>query len=284
MDVKELLESKSLNYMESGRDFLIRCINPDHEDKNPSLRVDKVTGVFNCLSCGFSGNVFSHYNEKVDVLGVKRERLKLLIDKKLRSSVGLNIPADAIYINNKWRNVSADTMRKFSAFSCNSIKELANRTVFPIRNMSGNIVAFCGRQEGATGFTKYMFYPAGQSLPLFPVVKPINGRIVLVEGIYDMLNLHDKGITNAVCAFGVNKVTSEKVNILKMQGVIGVDIMFDSDEAGQNSAKQLQKDLEETHELSTRIISLEGRKDPGDLTAEEVISIKENLYGSSCSN
>ena len=93
----------------------------------------------------------------------------------------------------------------------------------------------------------------------------------------DMMNLHDKGLTNAVCAFGVNKVNEEKINILKIQGVSAIDIFFDNDDAGQIAAEKL-KELLERHELPSRNITMNGVKDPGELTASKVIKIKETLY------
>jgi len=60
MDVIELLNKQKLVYTLSGQDFQIKCLNPDHDDRNPSLRVDKVTGVMHCFSCGFRSNIFTH--------------------------------------------------------------------------------------------------------------------------------------------------------------------------------------------------------------------------------
>ncbi|WP_459625862.1 CHC2 zinc finger domain-containing protein, partial [Enterobacter hormaechei] len=51
--ITELLDLKGIEYRDTGGDILIRCLNPDHEDAHPSLRVDPDSGVFHCLSCGF---------------------------------------------------------------------------------------------------------------------------------------------------------------------------------------------------------------------------------------
>jgi DNA primase len=276
MIVDELLTAQGIEFRPSGKDYLIRCLNPDHEDRNPSLRIDKTTGIFNCLSCGYSGNLFNHFGEKPDWLQIRRERLKSMISDKLVETSGLSIPDNAIAFNQDWRGISANTFRKFEAFQ-HSNSEFIGRVVFPIRSITGKIIAFCGRHQGQVD-PKYLFHPAGAKLPLFPVVKPIQGRIVLVEGVMDMLNLHDKGLTNAVCAFGVNKVTVDKINILKIQGVSGIDIYFDNDEAGQNGSAKL-KDLLEHNEVSSRNIIFGKVKDPGELTALQVIKLKETLYG-----
>lgn len=277
MTVDELLNSKQIDFRSSGKDFLIRCLNPEHEDRNPSLRIDKTTGIFNCLSCGYKGNLFEYFQEKANVLHIRRQRLMEAISKKLLETTGYSIPENAVPFEEDWRNISKETFIKFGAFQHNN-PEYIGRVVIPVIDITGKIVAFCGRHQGQVD-PKYLFHPAESKLPLFPIVKPVKGNIILVEGIMDMLNLHDKGITNAVCAFGVNKVNEEKLNILKIQGVTGVDICFDSDDAGQNAAKRLE-DFLQSRDIITRRVNLGSNKDPGEMTALQVIKLREELYGS----
>jgi hypothetical protein len=40
--ILELLQKNGLGYSVSGRDYLIKCLNPEHEDNNPSFRIDRV--------------------------------------------------------------------------------------------------------------------------------------------------------------------------------------------------------------------------------------------------
>lgn len=281
MTVEELLVSKEIKYRPSGRDFLIRCLNPSHEDRNPSLRIDKTTGIFNCLSCGFSGNLFNHFGESPNWLQIRRNKLKDAITNKLLDASGFSIPEDAVMFDSEYRNISAETFKKFQAFQHHR-QEFAGRLVIPVRGISGKIVAFCGRHM-SNGDPKYLFHPGGAKLPLFPTVKPIQGSIVLVEGIFDMLNLHDKGLDNAVCAFGVNKMDVDKINILKIQGVSHVNIFFDQDEAGENGAIKT-KELIEKHDMTCKVVRWNAVKDPGELTASRVIRLKEMLYGGSQSS
>lgn len=276
MVVEEVLKSRGIEFRPSGKDYVIRCLNPDHEDRNPSLRIDKTTGIFNCLSCGFKGNLFDFFGEKANWLQLRREKLKSIISEKLVETTGYNVPENAVPFDTDWRGISGDTFRKFGAFQ-HSNPEFIGRVVIPVTNITGKIIAFCGRHQGNVD-PKYLFHPAGAKLPLFPIVKPIQGKIILVEGIMDMINLHDKGLTNAVCAFGVNKVTVDKINILKIQGISGIDIFFDNDEAGQTASTKL-KELLENNEIVTRNITYGKIKDPGELTALQVIKLKETLYG-----
>jgi DNA primase len=274
MTVDELLTKESIYFRSSGKDHVVCCLSPDHEDRNPSMRIDKITGVFNCMSCGFSGNIFEHFGGKPNWLGIQRERFKSLVQNKLKETVGLEIPENATPFDQEWRGISKETFRKFRAFQH---PDYVNRVVFPITDMSGKIRVFCGR-DLANNTPKYMFYPAETHIPLFPMVKPHNGDIILVEGIFDMLNLHDKGLTNVCCMFGVNKGSIDKLKLLKVQNISSVTLMLDSDEAGQRGAERLKAELESL-QVSVNNFVLQTVKDPGELTASKVIKLKENLYG-----
>lgn len=289
MTPEELLTQKKISYLPRGGDLEVRCLNPNHEDRNPSMKIDKITGVFNCLSCGFRGNIHHHFGQKANYLMMKRQLLKAKIGEKLAENIGLEIPENAVEYNGDWRNIKPETYAKFEAFQHND-KQHIGRVVFPIRSISGKIVGFNGRHMTMNHSPKYLITPAGAKLPLFPASPAkYDGRIILVEGIFDMLNLHDKGLDNAVCTFGTLKLLGkhqgaarEKLALYKVQGVTGIDIFFDSDEAGQHAAEQV-KDLCESVELDTRNITY-GNKDPGELTASQVLKLKGSLYGDSSPN
>ena len=89
------------------------------------------------------------------------------------------------------------------------------RIVFPVRDITGKVVAFNGRHMTMTERPKYLIYPPQAVLPLYPSnVTPVKSRAILVEGIFDMINLHDKGLDNAICCFGTNNVDKDKLSNL----------------------------------------------------------------------
>ena len=279
MEVEQLLERKKIYYVPAGKDLKVSCLNPDHDDKDPSMRIDRITGIFNCFSCGFKGNLFSFFEEKANFLQQKRHSLKEKLQQKLAENVGLEMPKNAVMFARTWRGISAETFQKFDAFEHNDA-DYIGRLVFPIRTISGKIVGFNGRAMTPEKQPKYLIKHANSKLPLFPAnVTPIQGRIILVEGIFDMLNLHDKGLTNTVCAFGTQKLTKDKLTLLKVRGVGGVDILFDNDEAGEKATEKAIE-LIEAVELTSRTVRLPTSvNDAGELTAQQVIRLKEALYG-----
>jgi DNA primase len=65
VDVLKILDDLGIEYKPSGsKDVKIRCINPNHEDKTPSLSIDKELGIFQCWSCHIKGNIFTIVNIK----------------------------------------------------------------------------------------------------------------------------------------------------------------------------------------------------------------------------
>lgn len=274
MKVEELLTKKDIPFHQKGKDLIVKCLNPEHDDSNPSMRIDQVTGIFNCFSCEYKGNVFFLYGEKVNQLQLRRDLLKRSIAQKRSESVGLELPRGYEPYSGDWRGIKPETYTKFEAFQHHNT-DFIGRIVFPIRGVSGNIVAFNGRHTSNT-LPKYKISPVGAKLPLYPKVNARDGKIILVEGIYDMVNLHDKGLTNAVCSFGTKNVSEEKLQILKMQGVEGVDIFFDGDDAGQKASKIIA-DMCEKVGLTTRNVHLNGT-DPGELSETSVIKLMRKLY------
>ena len=274
MNVEELLQSRGISYIPKGKDFVVRCLNPDHDDKNPSMRIDQIDGRFNCFACEFKGNLFSLYGEKFGGLQVKRDMVTKKIREKRAESIGLTFPTNYMPYVGNWRNISPKTYAKFEAFE-HTGKDFASRINFPIRDISGKIVAFQGRHTGGDT-PKYLFTPPGASLPLFPQVSPRQGDIILVEGIFDMLNLHDKGIQNAVCCFGTNNINEDKLAILSMQGVSRITVFFDGDEAGQKAAINV-KVMSEKIGFRVRNVELENL-DPGALTETQIRKMESKLY------
>ena len=272
--VEQILNEKNIYFRPSGKDFLIKCLNPDHDDSNPSMRVDRVLGIYHCFSCGFRGNLFKFYKVETSEAGIRREKLKRIMNNMRSSGVGLSMPEGYYPFNRDWRGIKAETYNKFNAFY-HIAPNFSGRVNFPIRSPSGRIVAFQGRDESNTLSHKYMFTPSGVKLPLFPMAAPIQGRVILVEGIFDMLNLYDKGLENAICCFGASNFSEEKLELLKISGVVGIDIVFDADEAGKIGAEKIKKIA---GDFPSRVITLKSG-DPGSLSEKQVLSLRKRLYG-----
>jgi DNA primase len=264
----------------SGRDYLIKCLNPEHPDSNPSFRIDRISGIAHCFSCGFKTNIFKYYGVFSNPIPIKIAKLKEKLHDLKTWAVGLELPAGAAPYTKTFRGISLQTLKHFEAFYTHSVEKLADRIIFPIKDITGKTVVYVGRHTLSNGNPRYLNYPSKVQLPVFPPQVPAGHKsLVLVEGIFDMLNLYDKGLKNVTCTFGTNTLQADtKLKLLpfKAQGVSHIYILFDGDDAGRKAAEILKPIIEES-EFIVEIIKLPNDTDPGDLDPIDVQSISEYI-------
>lgn len=281
MTPEEILIEQGIAYHTKGKSHIISCLNPQHEDEHPSMHVDKTTGLAHCFSCGKNINIFNKFNKVVNTLTIKQQSILSII-----ANIGINkldMPKDATDIILPFRDISVETFKHFNVFT--SISHFNGRIVLPIKNFKNDIIAFIGRYQYSQLDPKYLVYPKEHKLPLFPSAVDIDSSsIILVEGMFDLLNLYDKGITNVVTSFGLikpnrkdkfNNKLHERFMPYKMSGVNKIYIMYDNDKYGKKASDALEEALEDF--ISVSIIKLDNNKDPGDLTQEQVDNLKYKL-------
>ena len=161
-----------------------------------------------------------------------------------------------------------------------------NRIMFPIRNTSGNIIAFGGRALSKDDNAKYinspesgLFYKSSELYGLFESKQYINkvDQIIVVEGYTDVIALHQNGIKNAVAALGtaftkfhINKLLRYSKNIV---------FCFDGDLAGQKAAwKALDNCLSEIRDgVNIGFSFIANGKDPDELCNENISMFKDTI-------
>jgi DNA primase len=278
--VLDILNKNSLAFSVSGRDYLIKCLNPEHEDSNPSFRVDRVSGIAHCFSCGFKTNIFKFYGIFTNPVPLKIATLKQKLAELKNFGLDLELPAGYTPYTKQFRGISPQTLKYFGAFYTNQVEKLQDRIIFPIKDITGRTVVYVGRHTLSNGNPRYLNYPSGVQIPVFPSHLPSGYKsMVIVEGIFDMLNLYDKGLHNVICAFGTNTLqnsTKEKMLPFKAQGITHVYLMFDGDEAGRK-ASELLKPLIEDCGFIVEQITLPDDMDPGELSQEDVDSTAEYI-------
>jgi len=276
--VAELLASRNIQYQLSGNDYVIKCLNPEHEDNNPSCRVDRFSGKCHCFSCGFKTNIFKFFNVVNNRLPGEIQKLKEKLEVLKAATTGLEYPEGSVPFSKPFRGIRAKTLKHFNTFYNNKVPALTDRIIFPITDISGKIRVFVARHMHSNSNPKYINYPKHVEIPLFPPTVPLHtDYAILVEGIFDFLNLYDKGLENCICVFGTNtlqKNTSMKLLPLKAQGVSKIFILFDGDKAGRAAASFL-KPLIEAEGFEVEVLDLPNDVDPGELSEEDVLSIKE---------
>ncbi len=146
----------------------------------------------------------------------------------------------------------------------------AGRLIFPIFDRNGQAVAFGGRILGE-GEPKYLnspelaHYHKRETLYAFNFAKNSIHRqktAILCEGYMDVIAYHQCGIDIAVAPLGTS-LTEQQLKIL--QGFCETILLsFDSDGAGQKATKRAILMCRQFN-LTTKIIRLEGGKDPAEI-------------------
>ena len=140
-----------------------------------------------------------------------------------------------------------------------------NRIMFPIIDVSGNIVAFGGRvmDNSEPKYLNTSDTPAfKKSKNLFALNYAKNhceNTMILCEGYMDVISLHAAGFENAVATLGT-AITSEQARIFSRY-TKKVVISYDSDQAGQRAADKAFNLLQEVG-VDVKILKMEGAKDP----------------------
>ncbi|HNY51413.1 MAG TPA: DNA primase [Smithella sp.] len=163
------------------------------------------------------------------------------------------------------------------------------RLIFPIENVSGDIIAFGGRILGK-GEPKYLnspespVYIKGRNLYGLNKAKEEirkKGFVLIVEGYFDLISLWNAGIGNVVATLGT-ALTREHLELLRRY-TIDVVALFDPDEAGK---KALDRSLELflSAGMKARALILPGQYDPDDYVRkfgkekmEELITLAQPL-------
>ena len=140
-----------------------------------------------------------------------------------------------------------------------------NRVMFPIIDVSGNVIAFGGRVMDDSKPK----YKNSSDTPVFKKLRNLfalnfarhtcQESLILCEGYMDVIALHAVGITNAVATLGT-AITSEQARVMARY-TKRVIISYDSDEAGKKAAGRAMKLLEEVG-LDVSVLSVPGAKDP----------------------
>jgi len=152
-----------------------------------------------------------------------------------------------------------------------------NRIVFPIFNAQNQAIGFGGRVMD-DALPKYLNSP---ETPVYTKSRSLyglntarqkcreTGTVYVVEGYFDLLSMHQVGITNTVATLGTS-LTADHVRILR--GFVGEGgsavLVYDSDQAGIKAA-QRSVAVFQKGDLEARILVLPEGHDPDSFIVEQ---------------
>lgn len=241
---------------------------PFHDDKTPSLKIYPETNSYHCFGCGATGDVIQFIQDKENLS--KHEALKkatalvgTTIDvRKASSKVSHSIPNPfGLDLEGAFLKMQKNLHRSKRAvsylesrgiydtklnqgFNGQHYKALQNCIVYPLKDVSGDIVSFYGRSITSKG--KHYYLPNRTGLyPSYPSAETI--RLILTESIIDATTLLRYTDYKVLALYGTNGLTAEHTEALSQLPNLQEIILFlDGDDAG---LKAIEKYAEQLHQL-----------------------------------
>ena len=154
-----------------------------------------------------------------------------------------------------------------------------NRIMLPIFDLQGRVIGFAGRALGEEQ-PKYLNSPETELFNKGQVVYGLNfardaiakaDQVLVVEGYFDVIALHQAGVAYAVAAMGTALTPHQVKTLLRYTQSKRLILNFDADRAGLNAANRAIEAVEEQArrgEIELRILTLPEGKDADEFLRE----------------
>ena len=166
------------------------------------------------------------------------------------------VTEDYDYYENLKKDFDEETIKNTGLFYFDEkkkkyISRFRNRIIFPINNISGNVIGFGGRiVDDNKNLAKYInspetpFFKKGSNLYNLDKARKLSNKledVYLVEGYMDVIGLSKNGIENTVANLGT-ALTNKQIQILN-QFYNHIIICFDGDQSGYKAAVRAAENI-----------------------------------------
>jgi 5S rRNA maturation endonuclease (ribonuclease M5) len=295
-DIRSILESIGYSLRDDGPFYRARPLYRD-SDNPTSLRINKDTGSFVDFSTGDKGSLAKlislttgeETKEVAKMLGDNFYENLFEVIKKPRLKFSRPLSWDDVghcindYSYFKKRGISEATQQEFGVKKCLSGK-MAGRYVVPVYNEDGIIISFSGRTWFDNNPTKWKIlgpktdcvFPSHLNLSHIKETK----KVILVEGISDILYLWDRGIKNCICLFGTQinpKIKSFLMSLDLESIIITTNNEPDNNSIGNIAAETVYNKLSKFFSKKKLKIELPPQKDFAVCSDEEIKQWYNNI-------
>src|SRR3989344_9364198 len=250
---KEYLTRKGIEFRESGKELITRCVfndcDSDSRGTEAHLYFDTETGQYDCKKCGEKGNLVTlakHFGDGIQdivlnpITPTKNPRKSPNFDEALVEACRLALP---VHIR-KYLNARGITDAVTDAYKLGWGKFYGkNWITIPIKDIYGAFRFFKLRQDPNAGNDK-ITYPKGVEAQIYgwEMLTNANHTLIICEGELDRLALLSKNIPAITSTHGAMTFKQEWCEKVAKGGKIF--ICFDNDEAGKKGAERAAKLLE----------------------------------------
>lgn len=199
------------------------------------------------------------------------------IDKETIKKFGIGLSIQKVslteYLTNK--KYSLDKLIDIGLTNDNGNDIFISRIMFPIYDLSGNVVAFSGRIYNTKDNSKYVNtketdkFKKGKILYNYHIAKEHlkkNDTIIIMEGQMDVIRASTVGINNCIATMGTALTKDHKIILKNMAK--NIVLCFDGDAAGEKATLSAIKLLEDTG-VNIKIVRLPNKMDPDEYILKE---------------
>ena len=278
-----LMKTKSFKFGEAVRALAIDAGMEVYKftqfDKKKEERFIKYKNIYKSFEDYFHEQLFVNLN-KDSLNYLLKRKISLEVIKKFK--IGF-VPKNNNFFEILKKTFSEEEIKLSGLFyliesSNNYINRFNSRIIFPIKNLSGDTIAFGGRVIQKTKLAKYInspeteFYKKGRQLFNFNNAKDERTKeneVIIVEGYADVLSLYSNGIKNVISNSGT-ALTELQIKLI-WKFFSNPIICLDGDESGQLAALRIAEKLFSTINENNKIYFtiLENGKDPDDIVKEK---------------
>ena len=250
----EYLENNGIKFRDSGGKVQHQCLNPDHEESNPSAysNFSNTDEIFShCSSCGYHLNhtqivallggtiddslqfkakmdkLFKEFIAKESLLNSQKEDIQVILPPKLKD------------FQAKYRGISSKTFNLIGAYITPDSNYYKSRIIVPLYDYKNKLKGFDAisfskettpkvlRSKNCN--TKTFF---GFENLLFSTEFKRNNILFICEGFFSALSFLELNY-KAVYNFGVSEISS-KLEVLYQNGIKTIIFVGDNDQAGRS--------------------------------------------------
>ena len=177
------------------------------------------------------------------------------------------------------RGLTSETIEDFGIGYC-SKGMMTERIAIPINDSEGRVVAYAGRwpDEPPEGTSKYKLPPGfRKALELFNIDRAIQGPaetpLVIVEGFFDAMKLHQLGCRKVVALMGSTlSPTQEEIIRRHTDRNSHIIVILDEDEPGRFGRQDIAARLSQFAYVHVHVFD-KNDKQPEDMTPDELVAL-----------
>ncbi len=288
LSMKEILQHYGLK---PDRNKMLNC--PFHPDKTPSMQFYEDTNTVYCFSanCELNGKAI----DQIDFILHKENCTKHEAIEKAKKLSGVIDPPKEENLEETFEILKKNLHKSINAkkyledrkiydlkieagFNRNTIKELRECVVFPLKDKEGKIVSFYGRSinNSKNGGHYYTTNRSGLYL-CYPYLN--TRKLIITESIIDALTLKKYTKYQVLALYGTNGFNNEHRKILsQLKQLKEVVFFLDGDEAGRKAISKYSKEIHKIKpEITISKVKTPENEDPNSLIQGHEATILDYL-------